>query len=50
MNLDIDFIQDKKVNGGCSLRRPDFLFEMFTHTNKYDDENKFTTCEIAYSI
>ena len=52
MNLGIDFIQDKKVNGGCSKRRPDFLFDIFTHTVIVEcDENSHksysTTCEIA---
>lgn len=51
MNLDIDFIQDKHV-GGCSKRRPDFLFELFTHTVIIEcDENGHTsydtTCEIV---
>jgi len=52
MNLDIDFIQDKKIDGGCSLRRPDFLFDLFTHTvivecDENDHKNYSTTCEIA---
>jgi len=51
-NLDIKFIQDKRVNGGCSLRRPDFLFELFTHTvivecDENDHKDYSTTCEIA---
>jgi hypothetical protein len=52
MNLGIDFIQDKKIDGGCSRRRPDFLFDLFTHTlivecdeNGHKDYN--TTCEIS---
>lgn len=51
MNLGIDFIQDKPVQGGCSKRRPDFLFDLFTHTVIVEcDENGHsgydTTCEI----
>lgn len=52
MKLGINFIQDKKVDGGCSLRRPDFLFDLFSHTVIVEcDENGHrdydTTCEIA---
>jgi hypothetical protein len=52
MNLGVDFIQDKRVNEGCSKRRPDFLFDLFTHTVIVEcDENGHrdydTTCEIA---
>jgi len=52
MNLGIDFIQDKKVEDGCSKRRPDFLFDLFTHIVIVEcDENNHnsydTTCEIA---
>lgn len=52
MNLNINFIQDKKVNGGCSLRRPDFLFDIFTHTvivecDENDHKDYSTSCEIA---
>lgn len=52
MNLGVDFIQDKKIDGGCSRRRPDFLFDLLTHTiivecdeNNHRDYN--ITCEIA---
>ncbi len=51
MNLGVDFIQDKRVSEGCSKKRPDFLFDLFTHTvivecdeNGHRDYN--TTCEI----
>lgn len=41
----------KKVDGGCSKRRPDFLFDIFTHTVIECDENDHkdysTSCEIA---
>lgn len=52
MNLDIEFIQDKKIEGGCSLRRPDFLFECLTHTvitecNENNHTGYDTICEIA---
>lgn len=52
MKLEIPFIQDKIIKGGCSKRRPDFLFELFTHTVILEnDENGHsgydTTCEIA---
>jgi hypothetical protein len=52
MNLNIDFIQDKRVEGGCSRRRPDFLFDLFTHTiiiecDENGHNNYDTTCEIA---
>lgn len=52
MNLGVDFIQDKRVQEGCSKRRPDFLFEMFTHTvivecDENDHKDYSTTCEIA---
>jgi hypothetical protein len=52
MNLGINFIQDKKVDGGCSYRRPDFLFDLFTHTvivecDENDHKDYSTTCEIA---
>jgi len=51
MELDVDFIQDKKVNGGCSKKRPDFLFDVFTHTvivecDENGHNNYDTTCEI----
>jgi hypothetical protein len=51
MNLTFDFINDKPVNGGCSRKRPDFFFELFTHTVIVEcDENGHrdydTTCEI----
>ena len=51
MNLGINFIQDKKVNGGCSQKRPDFLFDLFTHTviiecNENNHSGYNTTCEI----
>jgi len=50
MNLGIYFIQDKSV-GGCSQKRPDFLFDLFTHTVIVEcDENGHrgynTTCEL----
>ena len=52
MKLSVDFIQDKKIDGGCSRRRPDFLFECFTHTvivecDENGHSNYDTTCEIA---
>ena len=49
MNLGIDFIQDKKIEGGCSRRRPDFLFDLFTHTVIVENGHKDydTNCEIA---
>ena len=52
MNLTVDFIQDKKIEGGCSKRRPDFLFDLFTHTvivecDENNHDNYDTTCEIA---
>jgi hypothetical protein len=51
MNLGIEFIQDKKVDGGCSRKRPDFLFDLFTHTvilecDEHGHRNYDTTCEI----
>lgn len=51
MNLEFDFINDKIVNGGCSRKRPDFLFDLFTHTVIVEcDENGHngyeTTCEL----
>lgn len=52
MNLETHFIQDKIINGGCSKRRPDFLFELFTHTviieNDENGHSRYdTSCEIA---
>ena len=47
MNLSIEFIQDKKVEGGCSKRRPDFLFECFIECNENNHDSYDTSCEIA---
>lgn len=46
------FIQDKRIEGGCSARRPDFLLECFTHVVIVEcDENGHsgydTNCEIS---
>lgn len=51
MNLGVDFIQDKRVSKGCSRKRPDFLFDLFTHTvivecDENDHRDYDTTCEI----
>ncbi len=45
---DIKLVFDKKVKGGCSLRRPDVRLECFTHTIIIEcDENRHKgyTCE-----
>jgi hypothetical protein len=52
MKLPVNFINDKRISGGCSSRRPDFLVDLVLFTliiecdenshNRYD-----TTCEIA---
>jgi len=49
---EFNFINDKKIQGGCSRRRPDFLLDCFTHSVIVEcDENNHnyydTTCEIA---
>jgi hypothetical protein len=49
---EFNFIQDKRIEGGCSKRRPDFLLDLLTHTIIVEcDENGHkaydTTCEIA---
>ena len=52
MYLLTPFIQDQIIKGGCSKRRPDFLFELFTHTIIIENDenghsNYDTTCDIA---
>jgi hypothetical protein len=51
MKLGFDFIQDKPVDGGCSRKRPDFLFDLFTHTviiecDEFKHQKYNTTCEL----
>jgi hypothetical protein len=48
----MDFIQDKRIEGGCSKRRPNFLFDLFTHTviiecDENGHSNYDSTCETA---
>jgi hypothetical protein len=43
---DFDWVWDKRVQGGCSLRRPDLLLDLGTHVIIVEvDENKHTDYE-----
>ena len=50
--VEFNFINDERIKGGCSLRRPDFLLDLISFTLIVEcDENGHsgynTTCEIA---